>query len=73
MRDGLLTTGAGGGTVKNKKQQPKPRARQTAVYITDAMHVRLQRYLLAKYPGRLNVRNTVIIEAINEKLSREGF
>jgi hypothetical protein len=56
-------------------QQPRrtTRARQTVVYLTDDLTTRLARYMLAKYPGRLNVRNQIIVDAINDKLTKEGF
>lgn len=46
---------------------------QTAVYLTSDIRARLGRYLLDKYAGQLNVRNRVILESIDEKLTKEGY
>lgn len=51
----------------------RARKRQTAVYIPTDLETRLARYMLAKHPGRLNVRSLIIVDAIRDKLTKEGF
>lgn len=45
----------------------------TTVYLPDALRTRLGRYMLEKHQGKMNVRNRIIVDAIDEKLKQEGF
>jgi hypothetical protein len=63
-------------TTKPKlKRGPKPGVPKEpiTVYVSDELRLRLGRYLLDKYAGRFNVRNEVILGAIEEKLVKEGY
>ena len=46
---------------------------QIVVHMPPAVLARLTRYQLAEYGGRMNVRTAIVLEAIEEFLTQEGY
>jgi hypothetical protein len=60
-------------TTKESKERPTDQKRQTVIYLPESLSVRVGRYMLYKYQGRMGMRNDFILEAIDEKLAKEGY
>lgn len=53
--------------------QERGKGAVTTVFLPEPIQQRLARYMFEKYAGRAHVRNKVLLEAIEEKLTREGY
>lgn len=45
----------------------------TSVFLPEDIHLRLMHYMMERFQGRMHMRNTLILEMIEEKLKKEGF
>lgn len=58
---------------KSKHKPARGVGINTSVFLPEKMHIRLTRYMMERFGGRMHMRNTIILEAIQEKLEKEGF
>lgn len=56
-----------------KAKQVKDPKQQTAVYLPESIRARIARYIADKHAGKLNVRNDIILRALDELLTKEGY
>ena len=60
--------------IKPTGRTPYPERREHAsIYLPDALRIRLAKYMVEKFRGRLNSRNDIILDAIEDKLRKEGY
>ena len=60
-------------TKKSQANGGRGKGVTTTVFLPESLQVRLAHYMVDKYAGQAHVRNSVILEALEAMLQKEGY